>query len=223
MRPAIPVPRRLRNSVACGLALIICALTWTGSEANEDALDLARAALSAKDRHQWASAIGLFDEALHQGGFSPKEEGLLVYSRGVCYENLGVPQKALADLSSAIALLPDFPSAYNYRGIVWGELNEYDRAIADFEQSKRLDPANPLVFNNLGNAFSAKGDLDGALANYGQAIKLRPDYARAFYNRASVYAERHDSEHAVADYDQAIRLVPGFSDAYKNLGVLKPP
>lgn len=220
MMRALPVARP-GSSITCGAALIICALAWTVSLAQADPTDLARAALLAKDQRQCASAIGLFNEALRQGGFSPKEEGLLIYNRGICHEGLGMPQKALADLSSAIALLPDLAGAYNYRGIVWGELNEYDRAIADFEQAKRLDPENPLVFNNLGNTFSAKGDLDRALANYDQAIKLRPGYAGAFYNRAAVYASRHDNEHAIADYDQAIRLVPNYSDAYHNRGVLK--
>jgi lipoprotein NlpI len=191
------------------------------SAARADATDIARAALLAKARQQCAVAIGLFDQALHQGRFSPKEEGLLIYSRGVCFENLGVRQKALADFSSAIALVPDFANAYNYRGIVWGDLNEYDRAIADFEQANRLKPGDPLVFNNLGNAFAAKDELATAIANYNRAIEIRQDYAEAYYNRASAYTALHDELHALADYDEAIRLQPTYGEAYINRGALK--
>jgi lipoprotein NlpI len=191
------------------------------SVARADATDIARDALLAKARQQCAVAIGLFDQALKQGQFSLKEEGLLIFSRGVCFENLGVRQKALADFNSAIALVPDFANAYNYRGIVWGDLHEYDRAIADFEQASRLKPNDPLVFNNLGNAFAAKDELAKAIANYNRAIEIRRDYAEAYYNRASTYVTLHDELHALADYDEAIRLQPTYGGAYTNRGVLK--
>jgi lipoprotein NlpI len=188
--------------------------------ARADAADFARAALLAKARQQCAAAVGLFDEALRQEGLPIKEQGFLIYSRGACYENLGIPQKALGDLNSAIALLPDFANAYNYRGIVWGELREYDRAIADFQQADRLKPGDPLVFNNLGNAFAAEDDLARAITNYSHAIELRGDYAQAYYNRASAYISLHDDARALVDYNEAIRLQPTFSDAYANRGAL---
>jgi tetratricopeptide (TPR) repeat protein len=196
-----------------------CDLTIAPARAG--GVDVARAALLAKAGQQCAAAIGLFDEALRQGGFSAGDEGLLIYSRGVCYENLGVKQKALSDLNSAVALLPNFADAYAYRGIVWGELREFDRAIADFEQAKRFKPSDPLLFNNLGNAYAAKEQPAQAIANYTRAIELRRDYAEAFYNRAAVYLATHDDTKALADYDEAIRLEPSLSDAYSNRGVLK--
>ena len=202
--------------LAVGLS---CELTI--STARADAREIAQAALLAKARQQCNLAIGLFDQALYQGGFSPQDEGLLIYSRGVCFENLGVLKRALADLNSAIALAPDFANAYVYRGTVWGELHEYDRAIADLEQANRLKPNDPLVFNNLGNAYAGKGEAAKAIENYNRAIEIRRNYAQAYYNRASVYETMHDQSQALADYDEAIRLEPNYADAYGNRGALK--
>lgn len=201
---------------ACSFA---CELMITAAHA--DGRQIAQAALLAKARQQCNVAISLFDQALHQGGFSPKDEGLLIYSRGVCFENLGVLKRALADLNSAIALVPDFANAYIYRGTVWGELHEYDRAIADLEQANRLKPNDPLIFNNFGNAYAGKGEAATAIVNYNRAIGIRSDYAQAYYNRASAYEALHDQSQALADYDEAIRLEPTYSDAYGNRGALK--
>ncbi len=191
------------------------------SVAHADGREIAQAALLAKARQQCNLAIGLFDQALHQGGFSPNDEGLLIYSRGVCFESLGVLKRALADLNSAIALVPDFANAYIYRGTVWGELHEYDRAIADLERANRLKPNDPLVFNNLGNAYAGKGEAAKAVENYNRAIEIRGDYAQAYYNRASAYEALHNQPQALADYDEAIKLEPAYSDAYGNRGALK--
>lgn len=213
------IPRPTRACIFVLFAAeIFCKLTILPASA--DATDVARAALLAKARQQCAAAVGLFDRALQEGEFSLKEKGMLIYSRGACYENLGIPQKALADFNSAIALLPDFANAFNYRGIVWGELHEYDRAIADFEQAARLLPSDFLVFNNLGNAFTAKGEFARAIENYSRAVELRPEYAQAYYNRAAAYLSLDDQIHALADYDEAIRLQPTYGIAYSNRGSL---
>ena len=200
---------------------VLFACTLMISAAHADGREIAQAALLAKARQQCNVAIGLFDQALHQGGFSPKDEGLLLYSRGVCFENLGVLKRSLADLNSAIALVPEFANAYIYRGTVWGELREFDRAIADLEQANRLKPSDPLVFNNLGNAYAGKGEAAKAVENYNRAIEIRTNYAQAYYNRASAYETLHNQSQALADYDEAIRLEPAYSDAYGNRGALK--
>lgn len=166
------------------VAVAIVATVFGSSAAKSDALDLARAGLAAKDRREFTLATRLFDAALREGNFADKDRGLLIYSRGVSYEALGMYDKAVADLDAAIALLPDFPNAYIYRGLVWAEVGMYDRAIADNVYAARLKPNDPMIFNNLGGVYEKKGDWDKAIENYDRAIQFRPDYAEAYYNRA---------------------------------------
>src|SRR5713226_2195901 len=116
------VSRVLHRSQCLLLTTIVgavLAMLALATSANSDAIDLARKGLAAKERREFALAIQLFDQALTQGTFEKKDRGLLTYSRGVSYEELGMHDKALADLDAAIALIPDFPNAYIYRGLVW--------------------------------------------------------------------------------------------------------
>lgn len=199
--------------------LAICPVS--PSFAQRDPLDLAQAGFVAKDRREFTLAVRLFDEALQRGLFADKQRGLLLYSRGVSYEALGIRNRALSDFDAAVALLPDFSNVYLYRGIVWGEEREFQRALQDFLTASKLNPGDPLVFNNLGNVFQELEDLDRAIENYGRAIDLRSDYAQAYYNRARVYVLKQDDERALVDYNKAISLQPTYEDAYVNRAVLK--
>lgn len=189
--------------------------------AQRDPLDLAQAGFLAKDRRDFPTAIRLFDEALKHGSFADKQRGLLLYSRGVSYEALGIRDRALLDFEAAVALIPDFPNVYLYRGIIWGEKSEYQRAIQDFLVASKLNPNDPLAFNNLGNVYEKLGDVDLAIENFGRAISLRPDYAQAYYNRAHAHALKQDHERAIADYDHAILLEPTNAEAYVNRAIVK--
>lgn len=191
------------------------------SFAQRDPLDLAQAGFVAKDRGNFVLAIRLFDEALQRGLFAGKQRGLLLYNRGVSYEALGIPDRALADLDAAVTLLPDFPNVYVYRGLVWGGKREYQRALQDFMTANKLNPNDPVVFNNIGNVYEKLGELDLAVEHYGRAIGLRADYAEAYYNRAHVYALKQEAARAIGDYDKAISLQPTYADAYVNRAVLK--
>lgn len=189
--------------------------------AQPDPLDLAQAGFIAKDRGDFTLAVRLFDEALRRGLFADKQRGLLLYSRGASYEELGIRDRALSDFDAAVVLLPDFPNVYIYRGIIWGDKHEYHRALQDFLTASKLNPDNPLVFNNLGNVYQKLGNLDLAVENYDRAIGLRADYAEAYYNRAHTFVLKQDEKRAVADYDKAITLQPTYADAYVNRAVVK--
>lgn len=102
---------RLARSLIIGFLGVLAnvsAISW----ATADAFDLAKAGFAAKERRDCLRAIQLFDEAIRQGTFDQERRGFLIYSRGVCYEGLGVRDKALADFDSAIVLLPRFPNSY---------------------------------------------------------------------------------------------------------------
>ena len=185
-----------------------------------DALGIAREGFAAKERREYQTAVQLFDEALRLGGLSSEQHGYVLYSRGVSYEALGQRDKALADLTTAIALLPNFANSYIYRGIIWTDRQEYDLALADLLRAARITPKDPLVQNNLGGVYDKKGEIDRAIESYDQAVLLQPNYAEAFYNRANAYVKKTNFDRAISDYGQAIWLQPRFAAAYGNRGAL---
>jgi tetratricopeptide (TPR) repeat protein len=61
----------------------------------------------------------------------------------------GDDDKAIADLSEAIRLKPDYVGAYNNRGIAYIQKGDYDKALADFREAVRLKPDHVTAYNSL--------------------------------------------------------------------------
>src|SRR5438128_2558409 len=74
--------------------------------------------------------------------------------------------KAIADFSEAIRILPDNATGYLTRGGAYHSKKEYDKAIADFSEAIRLDPKSSLAFASRGLAYKSKKDYDKAIADY---------------------------------------------------------
>jgi tetratricopeptide (TPR) repeat protein len=154
---------------------------------------------------------------------------------------------AIADYDKAIALDPNYATAYSNRGIVYHKQSEFDRAIADFTKAIALNPKDAAAYNNRGNAYKNKDDLDRAVADYDKAIKLNPKLALAYYNRGLAYEQKAqgfqlpdsysgatdrlgrftegfllrrlqgDKEQAVADFRKALEIDPSHQPARKSL------
>lgn len=202
------------------LSLILGLWTVGSAQAQEPSLDVGRAAFDAKMRGQFALAVGLFNQALLESNLSAAQKGMLYYGRGASYEQLEVRGRALADLDTAIVLLPEFPNSYVYRALIWTAERQYDQAIEDLNFAQKLVPHDPTILMNLAGAFARLGQVDRAIETYGQAIAVRPDAAKLYYSRAVAYILKNDREKALSDLNQAIMLQPKFADAYENRGVL---
>jgi hypothetical protein len=98
------------------------------------------------------------------------------YMRGVRYDELGDPDKAVADYSEAIRLKD--VRAYSNRAAAYQKKHEYDKAIADYtaviEGPRGPGPGNILVragvdakaYYGRGTCYDAKGETDKAVADY---------------------------------------------------------
>jgi len=150
-------------------------------------------------------------------------------------------EKAIADLSQAIRLNPNYADAYVNRGLTHFQLAEVkntiagpltreqllqsferkpeksivDRAIADLDQAIRSDPNHEIAYYNRGLMYRVQGDDDKAITNFNQAIRLNPDYEIAYEFRGRTYEEKGDYDRAIADYSQVVRLNPGLGEYYR--------
>ena len=128
---------------------------------------------------------------------------------------------AVADLTEAIRLNPNYAQAYSSRGLVRSELKDLQGAVADYTQAIKINPNYALAYYNRGNTRSDLKDLQGAVADYTQAIKINPNYAGAYNNRGIVRNDLKDLQGAVADYTQAIKINPNYALAYYNRGIVR--
>src|SRR6516164_6505646 len=186
-----------------------------------DALNLLRAGLAARVRGDFNTAIAYYTQAIDTGELTQVQLAVVLNSRGVAYDFIGEPDRAIADFNAAIQINANYGEAYINRGLAWVKKRDYDRGLADFTAATRDEKFAFLAFNNRANIYANKHDYVRAIEDYGQAIRLRPDDADAYYGRANAYNELGEAEKALADFNAAIGAKPDFQPAYLNRSVLK--
>jgi tetratricopeptide (TPR) repeat protein len=191
------------------------------ASAYADALSLLRAGLAARVRGDFNAAIVYYTQAIDTGELTQAQLAVVLNGRGVAYDFIGEPDKAITDFNAAIQINANYGEAYINRGLAWVKKRDYDRGLADFTAATHDEKFAFLAFNNRANIYADKHDYVHAIEDYSQAIRLRPDYADAYYGRANVYNELGEVEKALTDFNAAIGAKPDLQPAYVNRGVLK--
>ncbi|MBW4625037.1 MAG: serine protease [Brasilonema octagenarum HA4186-MV1] len=128
---------------------------------------------------------------------------------------------AIADLTEAIRLSPNYANAYYNRGNIRRELGDKQGAIADYNQALRINPNYTDAYYGRGYVRSDLGDKQGAITDYNQALRINPNYANIYQNRGNAHADLGDKQAAIADYNQALQINPNYANAYYNRGVTR--
>jgi tetratricopeptide (TPR) repeat protein len=116
---------------------------------------------------------------------------------------------AIADLTEALKLEPDFATACASRGWLHLLLGHYEEGAADFTHAVRLDPKASLYRRMLGVCRQEMGRYEEAVADLTKAIDIDPQSANAAFahrNRGVCLTCLKRHEEAAADFKEAIRL-----------------
>jgi protein O-mannosyl-transferase len=81
-------------------------------------------------------------------------------------------QPALAELSRAIELNPNFAAAYRSRGLLKMHHDDPGGALADLNRAIQLDPHNALAYACRGYANYLVGDLQDALSDFRTGVNM---------------------------------------------------
>jgi tetratricopeptide (TPR) repeat protein/tRNA A-37 threonylcarbamoyl transferase component Bud32 len=120
--------------------------------------------------------------------------------------------EAVAALTEAINLAPNFAEAYLDRCRAYQSVPLLDRAIEDCDHAIKLKPAYPEAFFHRAWARVRQQKPDQAADDFSEAIRLNPDYEEAYIARATAAPRPFDL--AIQDLTQAIRLRPSDPVAY---------
>jgi tetratricopeptide (TPR) repeat protein len=116
--------------------------------------------------------------------------------------------KAIADYSTAVDLVPDEPAWWNYRGVVWLGKKDFERAFQDFDKALDLQPNQAVVLANRGAALLGKRNLKEALRDLNDAIRIDGTYVPAYSYRGDVWIAKKEYDQGIADLNEAIKLQP---------------
>ncbi len=213
MKPFNPLTvRTCLASVACLILLVSCCAKAPDSP--EVMLERARILM---DRGQEAEAIPVLDGVLKAMPNNPDA----YYQRGLAYENLDLPEKALADYVACLKLDDLRTDALNNKAVQLAKLKRYDEAIAAFTELVDLDREDFLGYRNRALCRFDMHDTAGALQDYETALKLNPDDSSSWFQRGNVYLSIDNLDAAESDFSRSLELDPEFAKAWMNRGVVR--
>ncbi|MDM3871532.1 tetratricopeptide repeat protein [Porticoccus sp. W117] len=119
-------------------------------------------------------ALALLNSALQKH----PENGELLYSRSMLYEQQGDSPSSHKDLRAMIALQPDSADALNALGYSLSNSDDpadYQEAHQLVSKALKLDPENPAILDSMGWALFRLQRLEEALPYLRRAFELYPD------------------------------------------------
>jgi tetratricopeptide (TPR) repeat protein len=125
-------------------------------------------------------------------------------------------EKAIDELSQAIAIEPQNFEAYFWRGRAFMRRGQFEEAIGDFKKVLDLNPDYSPAYDNLGWLFFRRNEYDQSLAYLNQSIALKPENAWAHEMRSRVYFKKGDLKSALENAQTACKL--GAKDACRDAG-----
>lgn len=115
---------------------------------------------------------------------------------------------AVAHLSHAIRVFPDYPGALCDRGVAYQGIGDHRLATLDFSRAIELDPTLAMAYYNRGISAKLLGEYDWAIDDHTKAIALKPTYSNAYGEQGVVYACKRELDLAIVSLTQAIKLDP---------------
>jgi lipoprotein NlpI len=130
--------------------------------------------------------------------------------------NSGQDDKAIADLTQAIAIDPKDSEAYWLRAYAWRYRKKQPlKAIADYTAALKADPADSTNRTSRADVYEELGRYTEASADYDEWIKQNPRGPFGYWARGRLNLIQGRSPQAAADLAKAVSLKP--SDAYNLL------
>ncbi len=126
----------------------------------------------------------------------------------------GDSEGAIANLTEALRVRPEFAEAYCSRGNLYHAQGDNDRAIEDLSKAVQIDPYLAEAYRDRGIVYSDQGRYDQAIREFTNALRIDADFAEAYAYRGQAYFRRDDYDQAMADVNQAVQISPEFAEAY---------
>ena len=133
---------------------------------------------------------------------------------GNAYILLNQHERAIAEFTKAIRLLPAEYLYYCQRGMAYASMRDFDKAMADLNKALEMNDQAPIAYSRRALALAQQGLIKEALADTERAIVLDPSQPGNFAFRAQILALNGQLDKAMADATHAIKMAPTASRGY---------
>jgi tetratricopeptide (TPR) repeat protein len=147
-------------------------------------------------------------------------EAFVHYELGYFYTAQKRYLRAEQAYQQAIALRPDYVSAYNGLGTVYRLTERLEEAEQFYRQCIEIAPEYIFPYYNLARLMHSMQRDDEAEAFYHRAIDLRPALPFSYYNFGNFLRKVGRYTEAVERYRQAIEMDPHHVSSYINQGLV---
>ena len=124
-------------------------------------------------------------------------------NRGLAHYAKGDYDTAIADLTQAVKLDPDYADAFQSRASAYSDKGDHAHAIDDYDQSIRLNSHNPIAYNNRCDEQLLVGQVKAALADCDEALRQRPNHANTLMHRGNAHLDLSELTAQCAQFSAA--------------------
>jgi tetratricopeptide (TPR) repeat protein len=135
------------------------------------------------------------------------------------YRRVGIPDRALQHLSSAIRMNPADSEAHDLTARIWRDWGLPHIALGSAHRAVYFAPRSPAAHNTLGTVLLALGDGRAAVEHFDRAHALDPRGGYAVNNLCYAHLLMGDPRGALDSCRQAVELAPGLTAARNNLAL----
>lgn len=130
----------------------------------------------------------------------------VLYNLGMCYTELGFPEKAVSILKKCVELKPDFSNAHVALGFAFEKTNDSKSAEKHFLDAIKIDPNNSYALRNLGGLYGKLSDLEKSIYYLERSYRINPSDPMTIYGLGYVYQRILDIERADQLFKQLLEL-----------------
>ena len=132
------------------------------------------------------------------------------------YQPEGQLTAAESQYRRAVAIMPNFPDAWNNLGVVKKDQGNSEEAVVCYQAALSWHSDHVAARVNLGQAYQNLGQNDRAMEAYRIALSADSIHAVALNNLAILYAQKGDMDVARSLFTRALRHHPTYAPARKN-------
>lgn len=151
------------------------------------------------ESYNHSKAIPLLTDLINEYGNDPD----ILQERAECYEDMGLLDLALNDMSLAIDGSKGDDIAYNHasRARILRAAGRYEEAVEDIEVYIERFPTRAYGYSMRGSSKEQMGDYNGAMEDYNEGISLDEDYSYLYLRRGKLYSEQDKMDLANEDFE----------------------